>query len=124
MSSSNSDWSLNENAPECFATNTYFSSSVWGLEILFGVLNNRFGESKIEQKAAVNLPWPTVKVLYYFLGLHLATREQSMGRIVIPSGIVPQYPQERAEGSPLTEEIHQALRQHYERFIEENPEAK
>ena len=105
-----------------FANNTLLHSSLWDLRILFGQVDQTLEGGAAVYKASVSIPWPQVKVFVYFLRLHLSGYEARNGRIRIPPGIIPEWPSEPQHGEPNDE--WKVLRQVWESFIAENPEAK
>jgi hypothetical protein len=115
---------------ETYSNNVFLESSLWDMKLIFGKLDQQLGPSMIVQDTAVTVPWSQVKLIRYFLGLHLISHELQNGRIQIPSNIVPSIPDELPKGVledlPLEKahEIHTALKECYDDFIAANPEAK
>jgi hypothetical protein len=93
-----------------YANYSHIESSLWDAKILFGQTDQTLGDT-VPIHTALTLPWSQLKVLSYFLGVHLAAYEADNGRIKIPSGIVPLAPP------------NVAFRELYEKFIATNPEA-
>jgi hypothetical protein len=95
---------------ERYANYAHLESSLWDSKILFGQTDQTLGNT-VPVHTALTLPWPQLKVLSYFLSVHLAAYEADNGRIKIPSGIVPPAPP------------NSAFRGLYEKFIATNPES-
>jgi hypothetical protein len=94
-----------------YANYCHLESSLWDIRINFGQTDQSLGANTVPINTAVTLPWPQLKVLSYFLRVHLAGYEADNGRIKIPPGIVP-------EPSPTA-----VFREIYDEFIATNPEA-
>jgi hypothetical protein len=95
-----------------YANYSYLESSLWDLKIHFGQTDVELGNT-VPINTKMTLSWPQVKVLHYFLSVHLSGYEAEHGRIKIPSGIIRTAP----SSVPSAMQI-------YEKFMEENPEAK
>jgi hypothetical protein len=93
-----------------YANYSHIESSLWDSKILFGQTDQVLGNT-VPIHSAVTLPWPQLKVLTYFLSLHLAAHENDNGRIKIPPGIIPLVAPDAV------------FRKLYEQFIAANPEA-
>ena len=93
-----------------YANYSHIESSLWDGKILFGQTDQILGNT-VPIHTAVTFPWPQLKVLAYFMSVHVAAYEADNGRIKIPPGIVP----EASSNS--------AFREIYDEFIAENPEA-
>lgn len=118
------DYQKVENFVHLYANNTQLLSSNWDLELTFGQLDQRQGPNSVVQSASVTLPWPAAKVLWYFLSQHLVGHESDFGRVIIPSGIIPEFPANKPkELDKVKDEAFQAARKFYLDFIERNPEA-
>src|SRR5215469_9510418 len=125
------EYKQSEDIAEFYANNVVFQSSLWDMKILFGELYQSAGPNAVTQHSAVTLPWAQVKLMVYFLQLHLMGYEAVHGRIVIPKGIVPEFPKD-----PPKDFIQQSVkpedagkywgqaRKFYEEFLVANPEAK
>lgn len=112
---------------QVYANNTLFQSSNWDLKILFGELEPSLGPNVILQHTAVTLPWAQVKIIIYFLSIHLALHEAQFGRVQIGKGLIneiaPQRPKDVIEAGEVKEESWQQMRKLYLDFIAANPEA-
>jgi hypothetical protein len=93
-----------------YANYSHIESSLWDSKILFGQTDQTLGNT-VPVHTAMTFPWPQLKVLAYFLSVHLAAHEADNGRIKVLTGIIP-------EPSPTA-----IFRGMYEKFIAENPEA-
>jgi hypothetical protein len=93
-----------------YANYSHLESSLWDVKIYFGQTDQAAGQNVVPVNAAITLPWPQIKVLSYFLQIHLAGYELENGRIKIPAGIIP------PTDVPAFLDI-------YEKFIAINPEA-
>jgi hypothetical protein len=105
-----------------YANNSQLLASNWDLKITFGQLEQSIGPNNVVQTVAITLPWSQAKVLHYFLTLHLIGHEAELGRIIIPTGIIGEYPEVAPPG--LSEEAFQEAKEFVEQFMTENPEAK
>jgi uncharacterized protein DUF3467 len=94
-----------------YANYSHLESSVWDLKILFGEFDQSAKGAAVPVNASVTLPWAQVKVLAYFLRVHVTAYEADQGRIKIPAGIIPEVPETSAFADV------------YKEFIEKNPEA-
>lgn len=94
-----------------YANYSYLESTVWDLKIHFGQTDADRG-STVPINSQITLPWAQVKVMHYFLSLHLAGYEADNGRIRIPTGIIPQGP----KGVPAAMKV-------FNDFVAANPEA-
>jgi len=113
-----------EDFVELYANNVQFFSSNWDLELHLGQLDQKQGPNVVVQKASVTLSWATAKILWYFLSLNLIGHEGDFGRIIIPTGIVPEVPAHKPkELAHVKDEAFQAARKFYLDFVARNPEA-
>lgn len=76
-----------------YANNFQVESTAFDLKLIFGLLDQsasiRGGKLAIEQHTAISLAWPEVKLLIYFLQLHLTGHEKENGKVKIPSNALP-----------------------------------
>jgi len=105
-----------------YANHTLLESSNWDLRITFGHLDQSLGPNNVVQTTAVTIPWAQAKVLHYFLTLHLIGHEGEYGRLIIPPGIINEFPKD----APLevNKEAFQKAAKFAEEFMAENREAK
>jgi len=114
-----------EDFTESYSNNAQFLSSNWDLEIVFGQLDLKQGPNVVVQHSSITVPWPQAKVMLYFLNLHVAAHEADWGRIIVPKGIVAEFPAEKPKDREgIKDEVWTEFRKHYEDFIAKNPEAK
>jgi hypothetical protein len=65
------------------------------LKLTFGLLDQRGAmrdpnaPPSVEQHTAINLSWPEVKLLIFWMQLHLAGFEADNGKVKIPSNALP-----------------------------------
>jgi hypothetical protein len=104
-----------------YANNVQIQSSNWDVKLIFGELDQSVGPNCVIQKLAITVPWAQAKALAYFLSVHLLSHEMDLGRIKIPTGIIPFLPDQAPEGiDPKTWDQAVGL---YKKFIADNPEA-
>ena len=72
-----------------YANNVIIESSSLDATLVFGQLDTHTGSPVIQQHTAVSLPWPTAKLLVYFLQVLIADQESQNGKVKIPIGILP-----------------------------------
>lgn len=75
-----------------YANNFQLESSAFDLKLIFGLLNQSTSKVFVEQHTAINLSWPEVKLLLFFLQLHLAAHERDNGKVKIPLDALPPEP--------------------------------
>jgi len=105
-----------------YANNSVLESSNWDLKVIFGHLDQSVGPNDVVQTTAVTLPWAQAKVMHYFLTIHLIGHEADMGRVVIPTGIISEFPKEPP--ATANKEGFRKAAKAYEQFMAENPEAR
>jgi len=119
------EYKRGEDFRELYANNTQLLASNWDLELAFGQLDLKQGPNVVVQHTSMTLPWSQVKVLIYFLQMSLYGHEADFGRIVIPKGIVGEFPAHKPkEAEGVRDEVWNQMRKMYETFIQVNPEAK
>ena len=73
-----------------YANNIHLESSGWDLKITFGVLDQRdLAKPVIEQHTSINMAWSQVKIMLYFMQMHLRLQEEENGKIKIPESGLP-----------------------------------
>lgn len=80
-----------------YANNIQFETNPFDLKLTFGIMDlNSAAEIPpkvfIDQHTSMNISWPEVKLLLYFLQLHIAGYEKENGKIKIPVGAMPPEP--------------------------------
>ena len=73
-----------------YANHVRFEASSWDFKLLFGQLQQHGGQTQIEWRTAMTLPWRQVKLMSYFLQLNLALYELENGKIQLPKNIMPE----------------------------------
>jgi len=109
-----------------YANNTFLEHSAWDLKFNFGQLDQSIGPNVVVQHTGITMPWLQVKVLLYFLQIHLATYETLNGRIKVPGGVinpVSSPDKEMAQDYPSSVDIYKVMNKIYEDFMAANPEA-
>jgi hypothetical protein len=79
-----------------YANHVQIESSAFDVKMSFGVLDQS-GVLKVppvmipsvEQHTSINISWPEVKLLMYYLQLHLASHEKENGKVKIPTNVLP-----------------------------------
>jgi hypothetical protein len=78
-----------------YANNVQVESNAFDLKLTFGLLDQR-GAMKdpnappsVEQHTAINLSWPEVKLLIFWMQVHLAGFEADNGKVKIPRNALP-----------------------------------
>ncbi len=110
-----------------YANNTFLEHSAWDLKFNFGQLDQSIGPTAVIQHTGISMPWNQVKILVYFLQIHLATYETLNGRIKIPRDVITPLPmpdKETIKNYPNSMDIYKAMNKIYEEFMAANPEAK
>jgi hypothetical protein len=81
-----------------YANNIQLESSAFDLKLVFGLLDHS-GAAKqppkglaVDQHTSINLSWSEVKILLFFIQLHLAAYEKDNGKIKIPASAIPPEP--------------------------------
>lgn len=72
-----------------YANNVHFESSVWDLKLIFGELDQKEAKEVVRQHTSINLPWPTVKLMLYYLQVNLAYHESESGKVTMAPRIWP-----------------------------------
>jgi uncharacterized protein DUF3467 len=74
---------------ELYANNVFFESSVWDLNLIFGVFDQTPDAPPSKRFGAVRIPWRQAKLMTYMLAMNVAFHESSNGPINIPSNVAP-----------------------------------
>jgi hypothetical protein len=79
-----------------YANNVQFESSAFDLKVVFGLLDQsgapKFEKPSVEQHTAISLSWLEVKLVIFFLQLHLAGYEAENGKVKVPISALPSEP--------------------------------
>jgi hypothetical protein len=112
-----------------YANNVQAESSAFDLKLIFGVLDQSAaarGEigvlPTVEQHTSINISWPLVKLLIFWLRLHLAGYESENGKVRIPAAALPpEVPQIQLPPhlySPKVQEILDMIRKMRAEFLD------
>jgi hypothetical protein len=121
------DYRKTENFRNEYANNIFLEPTAWELKFNFGQTDQSLGLNVITQHTGIAIAWNQVKVLAYFLQIHLAAYETVNGRIKIPKNVInPATPpdKETVTKEPQTVELYKAMIKVYDEFMAANPEAK
>ena len=114
-----SNMKRDEDFVSLYANHVFFEPSVWDLKVVFGQLSQDEGRAIIEQHTAITIPWPTAKLMSYFLNTQLLIHEGDNGRIQLPDGVLPpelEFPED-LESDPKAQAALETLRKMREAFI-------
>jgi hypothetical protein len=109
-----------------YANNAYLLSTAWDLTINFGEVDQSIGPNTVIQHTGITLPWAQVKILEYYLQVHLAAHELDYGRITLPKGVVVDVPpptRDQIKEYPNAVQLHQIWNKLRSEFLSANPEA-
>jgi hypothetical protein len=109
-----------------YANNVFLQSTAWDLTMNFGEVDQTIGPNTVIQHTGVTLPWPQVKILQYYLQVHLAAHELDHGRITIPKGVIVDIPaptKEQIKEYPNAVQLHNIWSKLHDDFLTANPEA-
>jgi hypothetical protein len=81
-----------------YANNVRFEPTVYDFKLIFGQSDLSSGTEVTEQHTAVTIPWSLIKLVIYFLQVHLIFQEIHTGKITLPeSQVPPRIPDPSAE---------------------------
>lgn len=78
-----------------YANNVQVESNAFDLKLTFGVLDQRASISEpnakpsVDQHTSINISWPEVKLLIFYMQLHVAGYEKENGKIRVPARALP-----------------------------------
>jgi hypothetical protein len=73
-----------------YANNVVVESTAFDMKLVFGVIDLRNPlDPAVDQQAGVNLSWPEVKLLLYWMKVHLAAHEGENGKVKLPASVLP-----------------------------------
>ena len=78
-----------DNFFEMYANNVAFESSIWDLNVVFGVFDQTPNVPPFKQLGAVRIPWQQAKLMAYMLAMNVAFHETQNGPIKVPEGVAP-----------------------------------
>jgi hypothetical protein len=113
-----------------YANNVQFEASAWDLRLIFGQLDQSLSVEKdyIDQHTAMAIPWSHVKLMAYLLRVHVIMHEAKVGRVHVPGGLIYRMtddipPEFKEQFKEDIEAVWNDLRELYEDFVNDNPEA-
>lgn len=105
-----------------YANSFILESSTWDLKLIFGQLDQSTTPNTVQQHLAVTLPWTQVKLLSYYLRVHLKAEEMQDGKIHIRPDVRPNEPDpptEEQAKDPSYMELYEFVKKLREEFIAE-----
>jgi len=72
-----------------YANNVILEGNALDLKLIFGELEQHTGEAVVSQHTSVTIPWPTAKLLTYYLQVFMADYEAQNGKIRMPLSSIP-----------------------------------
>ncbi|MGB9203418.1 MAG: hypothetical protein WCB94_05515 [Terriglobales bacterium] len=109
-----------------YANNTFLESTAWDLKVIFGQADLAISPNTVVQHTGITLSWPQVKILLYFLQIHLTVHEVDYGRLTIPKGVIVDVPvpdKETLKQYPNAMQIYKEMCKVHDDFLAANPEA-
>jgi len=101
-----------------YANNVAFENTIWDLKLIFGEYSDN--DKAVEWHTSVTIPWAQAKLMQYYLAVNVDAHELEHGKIRIPNIMIP--PEPPAEGqtdNPATEALHDIIRRHRAKFIQD-----
>jgi len=93
-----------------YANSVIVESNAFDLKLIFGLYDHRDAASpKIDQFSSMNIPWPMVKLLIFWMQVHLAGHERENGKVDIPASAIPPEPPATLPTQFNTPNGHEAL---------------
>jgi hypothetical protein len=86
-----------QNFISVYANNVQLESNAFDVKMVFGILDQS-GATKlppilaVDQHTSVSISWPEVKLLIFFMQLHLAGYEAENGKVKVPLNAIPPEP--------------------------------
>jgi len=120
------DYRRSDDFRAVYANNSFLEFTAWDLKLIFGQTDSSITPSTVVQHTAITLPWAQVKILAYFMQIHLAAHELDHGRVIIPTGIIPAVTEpdkETAKEWPNSMNLYKIWSKVHADFIAANPEA-
>jgi len=93
-----SEFRRNEDFVARYANNVQIENSAFDLKVVFGLLDQSgaakqpVGKLAVDQHTSISLSWPEVKLLIFFMQLHLAGYEAENGKVKVPLDALPPEP--------------------------------
>jgi hypothetical protein len=120
------DYRNSDDFRSVYANHSVLEYSAWDLKLIFGETDQTISVNTIVQHTAVRLSWPQIKILSYFLQIHLAAYESDQGRLKVPAGVIPGIippDTETAKKFPNARKVYEAWTKLHDDFLAANPEA-
>jgi Protein of unknown function (DUF3467) len=109
-----------------YANSVIVESNVFDMKLIFGLLDQRDPlHAIINQFLSVNISWVEVKLLLYWMQVHLASHELENGKVRVPPKAFPtEIPAEPPPpfDSPLGREAFEVLRKMRAEFVAKESE--
>lgn len=110
-----------ENFESWYSNNAQFFPSEWDLKIVFGEIEpQNDGTIDVLQHTAIVQSWLQVKLMHYWLTLHLGIYEIAHGTIQVPISVlppVPALPQGNLVDDPASKRAYEFISQVREGFM-------
>ncbi len=105
-----------------YANNIQFETSAWDFKIIFGQLDQRDNKSSVDQHTSITIPWPTAKLMAYFLAVNVLLHQRENGAINMPNSVIPARPGISNEAlAPLGKDIVGYLAWIHDQFFSADP---
>ena len=93
--------------------------------MLFGILAlDDEGKPGIEQHTAMSVSWANIKIMMYFLRLHLAIYERLNGKVRVPQTVWPPEPispsEELRASNPAAQDVYDIIKRARDQFVADN----
>jgi hypothetical protein len=76
-----------------YANSVIVESNIFDLKLIFGLYDHRDPTKPVVgQFSSVNIPWSEVKLLMFWMQVHLAGHEKDNGKVKVPTGALPPEP--------------------------------
>jgi hypothetical protein len=81
-----------------YSNNVQLESNSFDLKLVFGLLDQSratkqpTAKPSVEQHTAISLSWPEVKIIMFYLQVHLTGYEMENGKVKIPASAIPPEP--------------------------------
>jgi hypothetical protein len=73
-----------------YANSIIVESNAFDMKLIFGLYDHRNALKPIvNQFSSMNIAWPEVKLLIFWMQIHLASYERENGKIKIPANAIP-----------------------------------
>lgn len=109
-----------ENFIEGYANHIAVESNAFDLKMVFGLYDHRAAPKPVvNQFSSMNISWPEVKILIFFLQLHVAGYELDNGNIKVPDSAIPPElpPLPETLDNPKARQAYEMLKKMREEFV-------